>query len=116
MHPCFASLDGEPSFRLDGPLTLVGRSRACEICLDSPLVSRRHCCLALGKGEVIVRDLGSTSGTWINGRRVEVARLRHGDVLGIAHLRFRLILEHQTEGRDPAETHWDNDVAGQPSA
>jgi hypothetical protein len=42
------------------------------------------------KGEVTVRDLGSTNGIRINGQRVERGRLRHGDELSIAHIRFRL--------------------------
>jgi pSer/pThr/pTyr-binding forkhead associated (FHA) protein len=114
MHAHFVSLDGNPSFHLDGRLTLVGRDRACEICLDSSRVSRRHCCLAFTNGEVLVRDLGSTNGTRINGRRVEVGRLRPGDDLGIAHLRFRLVFQDQTEGLGSKETHRNNEVTGQP--
>jgi len=41
-------------------------------------------------GEVIVRDLGSTNGIRINGQRVELGRLRPGDELSIAHIRYRL--------------------------
>jgi hypothetical protein len=41
-------------------------------------------------GEVWVRDLGSTNGTWIAGRRVSCGRLRAGDILAIAHLRYRV--------------------------
>jgi pSer/pThr/pTyr-binding forkhead associated (FHA) protein len=96
MHARFISLDGAPSFHLDDPLSLVGRDRTCELHLDSSRVSRRHYCLAFVDCEVLVRDLGSTNGTWINGRRVEGCRLRPGDILGIAHLRFQLILLDQS--------------------
>lgn len=41
-------------------------------------------------GDVVVRDLGSTNGIRINGQRVEVGRLRPGDELSIAHIRYRL--------------------------
>jgi hypothetical protein len=41
-------------------------------------------------GDLEVRDLGSTNGIRINGHRVEVGRLRLGDELSIAHIRFRL--------------------------
>ena len=41
-------------------------------------------------GEVMVRDLGSTNGIRINGQRVEIGRLRSGDELSIAHIRYRL--------------------------
>jgi len=42
------------------------------------------------KDEVLVRDLGSTNGIRINGQRVEMGRLRPGDELSIAHIRYRL--------------------------
>jgi hypothetical protein len=41
-------------------------------------------------GEVMVRDLGSTNGIRINGQRVEIGRIRTGDELSIAHIRYRL--------------------------
>ena len=41
-------------------------------------------------GEVMVRDLGSTNGIRINGQRVEIGRIRPGDELSIAHIRYRL--------------------------
>jgi pSer/pThr/pTyr-binding forkhead associated (FHA) protein len=112
MLPCFVYLDGNAAFCLDDPLALVGRSRDCEVCLDSSRVSRRHCCLASGTGEVLVRDLGSTNGTRINGRRVEKGLLRPGDELGIAHLRFRLIFLDGTEVPGSRAAHGDKDVAG----
>jgi hypothetical protein len=42
------------------------------------------------RGELVVRDLGSTNGIRINGQRVEMGRLRPGDELSIAHIRYRL--------------------------
>jgi pSer/pThr/pTyr-binding forkhead associated (FHA) protein len=49
-------------------------------------------------GEVWIRDLGSTNGTWIEGRRVSSGRLRAGDVLAIANLRFRVEEDRQEPG------------------
>jgi hypothetical protein len=40
--------------------------------------------------QVVVRDLGSTNGIRINGMRVETGRVRPGDELSIAHIRYRL--------------------------
>ena len=86
------ALNGADDILLSGLLTIAGRHPACDARLDSSRVSRRHCCLAYADPEVAVRDLGSVNGTWVNGRRVEGGVLRSGDVLGIAHLRFRLVL------------------------
>jgi hypothetical protein len=72
-----------------GPL-IVGRDPWCDARLDSIQVSRFHCCLAEYDGEVVVLDLGSLNGTWINGCLVELGWLRLGDELSIAHLRYRV--------------------------
>jgi predicted component of type VI protein secretion system len=85
----FASA-GWPLIRLDRVLVVVGRHPDCDARLDSPRVSRWHCCLTEVDGQVWVRDLGSTNGTWIDGRRVSAGRLRIGDVLAIAHYCYRL--------------------------
>ena len=45
--------------------------------------------MTLENDVLVVRDLGSTNGIRINGRRVESGRLRLGDELSIAHLRYR---------------------------
>jgi predicted component of type VI protein secretion system len=89
--PCqLVASAGWPPIRLDSALVVVGRHPDCDARLDSPRVSRWHCCLSEVDGEVWVRDLGSTNGTWIDGRRVRSGRLRAGDVLAIAHLRYRM--------------------------
>ena len=71
-------------------MVMVGRHPQCDARLDSLRVSRRHCILTEDGGEVVVRDLGSTNGTRINGQRVERGRLRPGDEIAIAHIRYRL--------------------------
>jgi hypothetical protein len=53
--------------------------------------------------QVVVRDLGSTNGIRINGERVETGRLRPGDELSIAHIRYRLKGEEDSDqASDPA--------------
>jgi hypothetical protein len=75
---------------LDRAMVVVGRHPSCDTRLDSLRVSRQHCCMSQDNGEVTVRDLGSTNGIRINGQRVERGRLRPGDELSIAHIRYRL--------------------------
>ncbi len=84
------ALDEGPDITLDRAIVVVGRHPACETRLDSLRVSRHHCCMTQENGEVVVRDLGSTNGIRINGQRVEMGRLRPGDELSIAHIRYRL--------------------------
>ena len=84
------ALDEGSDITLDRTMVVVGRHPACDTRLDSLRVSRHHCCMTQENGEVVVRDLGSTNGIRINGQRVEIGRLRPGDELSIAHIRYRL--------------------------
>ena len=84
------ALDEGSDIPLDRSMVVVGRHPLCDVRLDSLRISRHHCCMTQDKDEVVVRDLGSTNGIRINGERVERGRLRPGDELSIAHIRYRL--------------------------
>jgi predicted component of type VI protein secretion system len=84
------ALDEGADIPVDREMLVVGRHPQCDARLDSIRVSRRHCCMMQKNGELMIRDLGSTNGIRINGQRVESGRLRPGDELSIAHIRFRL--------------------------
>jgi uncharacterized protein YjbI with pentapeptide repeats len=90
-------LDEGPEIVLDRAMVVVGRHPSCDTRLDSLRVSRQHCLLTLENGEVTVRDLRSTNGIRINGQTVTRGRLRHGDELSIANIRFRLETGHGHE-------------------
>jgi pSer/pThr/pTyr-binding forkhead associated (FHA) protein len=84
------ALSGGPDISVSQALVVVGRHPVCDVRLDSNRVSLRHCILHEDGGEVDVRDLGSTNGTWINGNRVERGRLARGDEMAIGHIRYRV--------------------------
>jgi eukaryotic-like serine/threonine-protein kinase len=59
---------------------LIGRNNEAHLCLpDDRFFSRNHCLLEIDPPRCFLRDLGSTNGTFVNGRRVNEAFLRHGD-------------------------------------
>lgn len=65
-----------------GPRTyLVGRSRACDVVLPDPAVSRRHAEISVRGDRCSIRNLASMNGTIVNGRPVTTAVLRAGDVV-----------------------------------
>ena len=68
---------------------VLGRSPACDVVLSSVAVSRRHAQLFFRDGNWLIRDLGSTNCTTVNGARLGRCRLRPGDrvALGDALLR-----------------------------
>lgn len=75
---------------LDRPHCTVGRSDQNDLTLPDQHVSRRHASLRTQDGYVILEDLGSTSGTRVNGRPVrDPVTLRDGDVIDFAGVRAR---------------------------
>jgi pSer/pThr/pTyr-binding forkhead associated (FHA) protein len=88
LRPRTLRLPAAPELR---QATLVlGRSRSCELVFADDTVSRRHAELTTADGRWILRDLGSSNGTWINGRRVVEAEVRSGDVVHLGGCALRL--------------------------
>jgi len=81
------------SIKLDKPVVLIGRNPDCDVVLPkSRKVSRNHCLVACVDNRIVVRDLGSTNGVWVNGQRVErEARIRLGDELSVADVKYHLV-------------------------
>jgi hypothetical protein len=69
---------------------LLGRSSACQLVFADDTVSRRHAELRLVEGRWMLRDLGSSNGTWVNGRRVLEAEVAAGDEVHLGACRFRV--------------------------
>ena len=80
-------------FRLvPGSVRSIGRATGADFILDAPLVSRVHCRLtAHADGELEVRDLESTNGTYVNGSRIESdVVLRRGDRLRVGRVELEV--------------------------
>ena len=94
--------DGESLYRI--PITrfpaLVGRDHGLAVTLQSNNVSRQHAELLQRDGELLVRDLGSTNGTFVNHRPVSgCTRISPGDVIRFADVELRLREEADAVGR-----------------
>lgn len=59
----------------------IGRSEDCEVRIDNLGVSRHHCEIVHSNGVVVLRDLQSNNGTFVNGNKIEVHNLNSGDVI-----------------------------------
>jgi len=71
--------------QVDANDLVIGRSAGCGLAIDSPLISREHARLSLHEDAVLLEDLRSTNGTWVNGVRVEVPTPIHpGDRVAFA--------------------------------
>ena len=83
--------DGERrEFPVSEKRTILGRRQDCHLRIPTRDVSRRHCEIAPGekRSELIVRDLGSSNGTYVNGKRVAEAILKPGDRLTVGPVTF----------------------------
>jgi hypothetical protein len=84
------SLALPPAEELVDARLVIGRSSACHLVLADDTVSRRHAALSVEGGRWLLRDLGSSNGTWLNGRRIVESEVRPGDVLHLGGARIRL--------------------------
>ena len=76
---------------------LVGRSESCQLRPKSESVSRKHCIIVLEDGKVLIQDLKSRNGTFVNEKRLPSDKakvLKAGDHLRIGKLSFELVIEH----------------------
>jgi pSer/pThr/pTyr-binding forkhead associated (FHA) protein len=86
---CLLKKDGTRKLLpLPSTVTTIGRRRDCDMRIPLPSVSRRHCELYMEKGRLMVRDLGSRNGTFLNGGRVDETAINAGDALQIGELSF----------------------------
>jgi len=97
MRAQLVPLDGSPPIDLVKDLIVVGRREDCDLRLEHKSVSKIHCVLVKTDGLLMLRDLGSTNGTRVNGTRVRRAALLPNDQVSIASHKFRIHL-----GPDPA--------------
>jgi pSer/pThr/pTyr-binding forkhead associated (FHA) protein len=84
-------LDGGAPVDVAKEMTLIGRQEECDVRLDHKSVSKIHCVLVKTDGLLLLRDLGSTNGTRVNGTRVRRAALLPNDKLSVANFHFRVL-------------------------
>jgi hypothetical protein len=78
--------------------TIIGRSSAAAVKVPSSLVSRQHCEIAVSGGELVVRDLGSANGTFVNDERIDAPTLLfEEDLLRVGPVLMRISPEQAAE-------------------
>ncbi|MEK7380688.1 MAG: adenylate/guanylate cyclase domain-containing protein [Gemmatimonadota bacterium] len=98
-------LSGPLRFAIGPHRLVLGRALSSDLLVADPAVSRRHADLRLDGDALLVRDLGSSNGTSLNGIRITEALARPNDVLAFGTVSFRV--EAQAE---PAA--WDEQLPG----
>lgn len=89
--------DAGKVFRLTSPRTVLGRGADCDVHLTDSEVSRRHAMLEIRGDEITLKDLGSTNGTFVEGVRVQEAKLESQQEFSLGTTTLMLII---TDVRD----------------
>lgn len=92
--PALISLtsEGPRRFALAKGTITIGRSSGCDIQILTHFVSREHARLTVSpRGGVLIEDLGSTNGVFVNAVRVDRQQLHHGDVVTVGESQFRFL-------------------------
>src|SRR6478672_11873960 len=96
-------LHGGAPFEVLKDMIVIGRKSDCDLCLDHKGVSKLHCVLVKTDGLLMLRDLGSTNGTRVNGTRVRRAALLPKDKISFANFHFQVHLGPPDEPVIPTE-------------
>ncbi len=78
---------------LPGNVCVVGRDPGCDIVLNDSKCSRRHAVVEYGPQGLVIRDMGSANGIYVNGKKVEQAPLGPGDTVRVGEVKLRLLAE-----------------------
>ena len=90
--PIVKEITSGTEYRLSGPQMTVGRS-GTDITVDDPEVSRNHCLIKVFGDRIVILDLDSTNGTYVEGKKVKTANLGDSERFKIGNSAFELIVK-----------------------
>lgn len=93
---------------------VIGRAKEAELRIPVDIVSRSHCEIVVDDGGVVVRDLESSNGTFVNCQRVEEETLSAGDLIAVGPAVFVVRIDGEPEDIDPIEAYEDGAPATGP--
>jgi len=105
MSPALIAIAGPlngTTVELESPELTIGREAGNLICVQSAWVSRHHCALRREGGSVVVQDLESRNGTFVNGIPVKQQQLKHGDLLTVGDCSFRFVCQFEAPAEQSA--------------
>lgn len=90
-------------FLIDGT-KVIGRDPGCDIVATGSHVSRRHAEFSIRSGKLWMKDLGSSNGSFVNGKRIEETVLKNGDEVKFDAMAFKVVgPAEQEESFDEAD-------------
>ena len=101
-------------FPLNAETTILGRRTDCTLRIQTSDVSRQHCQLVIKDDGLLVKDLGSSNGTYVNGKRVAETSLSPGDRLTVGPVVFVVQIDGQPANIEPADAEIEESAAPTP--
>ena len=100
MPKMIVSIDGVviKEVQLTKERTMLGRRPYNDIVIDNLAVSGEHAVMHMTEHEVEVEDLGSTNGTYVNGKAIKRQVLRNGDTIEVGKYKIRFLQEEEDGG------------------
>jgi len=95
----FVGQDSGKRYKIRQGTTTLGRSRKADITLDDERISRIHCAVEWKGDKIIIKDRGSTNGTYVDSKKVKRARLRRGAPLQIGQSVMKVEYKNEAEIR-----------------
>jgi two-component system, cell cycle response regulator len=78
-------------YNLNAPSLVIGRSSKCDIQIDQESISRNHTKIVNTGKSILIRDLGSTNGTYVNDEPIDEYVMRDGDLIKIGRTIFKFL-------------------------
>lgn len=97
-------------YPLSNNTTVIGRNDDCDIPMQTQLMSRRHAEFAVTDAGIVLKDLGSHNGSYVNGEKIEEQLLKDQDQIQVGGVRFKVraveesIAEEDDEFTPPIDT------------
>jgi len=95
--------DERREFPLSEDRTILGRRQDCHLRIPTRDVSRQHCVLTVENETLTAKDLGSSNGTFVNGKRIAEAALEPGDRLRLGPVTFVVQIDGQPADIKPED-------------
>jgi predicted component of type VI protein secretion system len=84
--------NGDPPIPITRDVTVVGRRAYCDVVINDPSLSKRHCVLVKTDGLLVIRDLATTNGTKVKGQRIRWAALLPDDRITLGGYKLKVYL------------------------
>lgn len=100
----FKSDGARRDFAIEKTRIVIGRTNNCDLRIPLSSVSRQHCEVRVEDDKAILRDLGSSNGTYHNSVRIQEVVLRPGDEISIGSVVFFVTIDGQPENLQPVRS------------